>query len=306
MVSRQYVNYTILAVVLVLASFVGAQEVTAVGANSIEVTDGVHLFTGLACNAVALTGPDGVLLIDSGSAANLEQLKDTIDELRAGRVRIAINTHFHFDHIGANEQLSKDGVIIVAHERARRNMLAEWRMPENPLGITFPVVPAYPETALPMLTFADALTVHFGAHEIEIRYLPGAHSDADAAVFLRDINVLHTGDLYLSNGFPIIDSFHGGTINGLIAAVDALIDLIDDDTIVVPGHGTVSNLQELRDYRYMLSAARDRIAALVEDGKSLEETVAADPTAGLFGRGESWLPPQLFVWTVYADLVRSQ
>jgi glyoxylase-like metal-dependent hydrolase (beta-lactamase superfamily II) len=157
-----------------------------------------------------------------------------------------------------------------------------------------------------MLTFADALTVHFGGHEIEVRYFPGAHSDADVAVFMREINLLHTGDLYLSNGFPIIDSFHGGTIDGSIAAVDSLINLIDDDTKIVPGHGPISNRQELCEYRIMISAARDNIAALIKEGKSLEETVAAEPTAGLFGRGKSWLSPQLFVWTVYEDLVRSR
>lgn len=164
------------------------------------------------------------------------------------------------------------------------------------------VAPA--EIALPMLTLNDALTVHFCGHDIEIRHLPGAHSDSDATVFLRAANILHTGDLYLSNGFPPIDSFHGGTIDGLIDAIDTMIDVTDEDTVVVPGHGALSNRSELREYREMIAAARDRIAAMIDEGMNLEQIVAAQPTAGLFRRGESWVPAKFFVWTAYTDLVR--
>ena len=140
---------------------------------------------------------------------------------------------------------------------------------------------------------------------MDLIFLPRAHSGADVVVFLRDQDVLHAGDLYESNGFPILDSFHGGTIDGLIAACDLVIDLVGDSTKVVPGHGPVSNRQGLRAYREMLAHGRDRIAALVQKGKTLEETVAADPLKGLYA-GESWLPPKLFIWTVYEDLVRQR
>ena len=306
MVPCRAVNHAILAVFLIIAPSVAALEMAPVAPSFREIADGVHLLADLSCNIVVVTGPEGVLLIDSGYVGEVEQLKGAIAGLGAGQARVAINTHFHFDHIGANESLSRNGVIIIAHGRARQNMQVEWRVPENSLGITYGVVPAYPEEALPMLTFADAVTVHFGGHEIEVRHFPAAHSDSDSAVFLRDVNILHTGDLYLSNGFPIIDSFHGGTIDGLIDAVDTMIDRIDDDTRVVPGHGPVSNRRELRDYRSMLAATRNRIAEMIRDGKTLEETVAADPTAELYGRGESWLDPKFFVWTVYEDLTRTR
>lgn len=302
--SRRF-GFVFVALLLGLGPAVVAQEVTDAGSKGIEIADGVHLLAGLACNVIAVIAPDGVLIIDNGRASGSEDLEKSITELDAGPVRIVLDTHFHFDHIGANEALARDGAVIVAHENVRRRMLAEWRVPDT-LGISYPTVAPYPEVALPILTITDSLTVHFGGHEIEVRYLPSAHSDADVAVFLRDANILHIGDLYLSNGFPIIDSYHGGTIDGLIAAVDALIDLIDDDTKVVPGHGPVSNRRELREYRHMLAAGRDRITALIDEGKTLEEVVAADPTAGLYRRGESWLPPKLFVWMVYVDLTRSR
>ncbi|MFQ6114575.1 MAG: MBL fold metallo-hydrolase [bacterium] len=302
MLVYRYVRFTVLSFFLIIAMSAVAQEATAGRTTSIEVADGVHLLVGFACNIVAVSGQEGVLLIDNGSADTAGQLKEAINALGSGQVRIAINTHFHFDHIGANEQLSKDGVVIVAHDGVRQNMQTEWRLPNNTPGIKYPPVPPYPETALPMLTLNNVLTVHFRGEEIEVRYFPDAHSDADVAVFLRGANVLHTGDLYLSNGFPIIDSFHGGTIDGVIAAVDTLISLIDDDTKVVPGHGPVSNREGLREYRQLLGAGRVRIATLIEEGKTLEEIVAADPLAGLYRQGESWLPPRLFIWTVYRYL----
>ena len=154
-----------------------------------------------------------------------------------------------------------------------------------------------------MLTIADGSTLHFNGHQIELLRFPGAHTDGDLAVFFPDINVLHTGDLYLSNGFPpAADAFHGGTFDGVVAALDALADLIDDETQVVPGHGPVSNLQELRDYRKMIVKGRDRVAALTKEGKTLEEVIDADPTAGLYTDGESWLPRSMFVRLVYAEL----
>lgn len=212
MVPSRGVRFAILTIVVVLMKAAPglAQQVAAVATNSTEVADGVCVLDGLPCNVLAVTGSDGKLLIDNGSAGSAEQLEEMIDILASGRVRVAVNTHFHFDHVGANEQLSEDGAVIVAHDAVRQRMQEEWRTPENTLGIRYPVVPPYPEEALPMVTFADSLTLSFGGHEIKLRYFPGAHSDADVVAFLRDANVIHTGDLYLSNGFPVIESFAAG------------------------------------------------------------------------------------------------
>lgn len=293
----------LLVFLLGLGMSASAHEVGNAESEAIKIADGVYLLGNLPCNVVAVIGSDGILLIDNGSADTAGNLKEMIAGFDTGPLRIVLNTHYHFDHIGANEHLAKDEWIIVAHENARRRMLAEWRVPDK-WGLNYPVIPPYPDVALPKVTFADTLNIHFNGQTIEAVYLPNAHSEADIAVFLRDANILHTGDIYLSNGFPIIESFYGGTIDGVIAAVDALVDLINDHTKVVPGHGPVSNRQELRDYRKMIATGRDRIAALIEEGKTLEEIVAADPTVGLYGRGSSWLPPKLFIVSVYTDLTR--
>jgi glyoxylase-like metal-dependent hydrolase (beta-lactamase superfamily II) len=161
-----------------------------------------------------------------------------------------------------------------------------------------PLVAPYPDAALPIITFDDSMTLHFGGQEITLLHFPDAHSDADLVVLLGGANVVHTGDLFASGGFlPPLDSYHGGTIDGWIAAVDELADLIDDKTMVVPGHGPVADRQAVREFGRLLAVGRDRIAALVAEGRTLEEVLTDNPMSDLVpsgGRG--------FVRTVYAQL----
>lgn len=287
----------LLACTLVYASLLGAQAPTSDSGASNEVAPGVHLLTGLSSNVLAITGPTGVLLVDNGSSRDAERLSTLIEQLDSGPVRLAINTHFHFDHVGGNEALGERGTIIVAHERLRARLQAEWAFPDS-LGLPFGPLPPYPEPALPSVSLGESTTVNFGGHEIALIHLQSAHTDADLAVLLRDENILHTGDLFASGGFvPPLDSYHGGTIDGWIAAVEKLIELIDDGTKVVPGHGPVADRHELRNFMDVLAISRDRIADLVGDGKTLDEVVAANPMADLDVRNT-----ENFVRTVYADL----
>jgi cyclase len=302
MMGKQFVLAVIAAAIF--SASVAAQEGMEDGPTGIEIAKGIHLIPGLSCNVMAVTGSNGVLIIDNGSANDSERLEKLITELGAGQAQIVINTHFHFDHIGGNETLAKKGAVVIAHKNGRLRMQAEWRFPES-LGLGMPLVTPYPEVALPKVMATDELTVHFGGHMVEVLHLPSAHSDADLVVYLRNANVLHTGDLYLSNGFPLTDSFHGGTIDGTIAAIGELIGLIDDNTKVVPGHGPTSNRQELQIFRQMLELSRDRITALIADGKTLDDVIAAKPTAGLYARGESWIYEESFVRLAYADLTGS-
>jgi cyclase len=174
---------------------------------------------------------------------------------------------------------------------------AEWAFPDA-LGVPYGPLPPYPETALPSVSLGDSTTVNFGGHEIALAHFPGAHTDADLAVLIRDVNVLHTGDLFASGGFvPPLDSYHGGTIDGWIAAVGELIRLTDADTKVVPGHGPIADRQALVEFRDMLAEGRGRIAELVDEGKTIEEAVAANPMDGLAAAGG-----EQFTRTVYAEL----
>ncbi len=278
-----------------------AQEKAEEQKRPVRIAEDVSLLSGLESNVVAVGDSEGVLLIDNGSSRSFESLKEQLAVLGSGPVRIVINTHFHFDHVGANEALGQAGATIIGHDNTRERMMTEWVTPER-LGIRYPRIPPYPETALPVLTFDRTLKAHFAGHEIEAVHFPNAHSDADIAVYLRDCNILHAGDFYLSNGFPILDSPHGGTIDGLLSALDGLVGIIDEHTVVVPGHGPLSDRRGLKAYREMLAIGKDRIAKLISEGLTLEEIVEADPTAGLYKAGESWLDPKQFVYTVFLDL----
>jgi glyoxylase-like metal-dependent hydrolase (beta-lactamase superfamily II) len=274
-----------------------AQELGQLGPSDTEIARGIHLLPGLYANVLALTSAQGVLLIDSGSDREADTVAALVAGLDAGHVRLAVNTHFHFDHIGGNAALAADGAIIVAQENARKRMLSEWRFPDS-LEFRMPLIQPYPEVALPTMTFEETLKLYFGGEEIVLLHFPAAHSDADLAVLLRNANVIHTGDLFASGGFvPPMDAYHGGTIDGWIVAVDELIELTDDRTKVVPGHGPITDRQSLKDFRDVLVAGRGRIAALVSEGKSLEEVLEANPMDDLVGRRNSG-----FVRTVYAQL----
>jgi cyclase len=262
-----------------------------------EIAPGVHLLSGLSCNVLALVGARGLLVIDSGTPGETVLLADQLASFGAGEVKIAISTHFHFDHVGGNESLASAGAVIVAHERLRPRLQTEWQFPDS-VGLGMPVIPPYPDAALPIITFDDSVTLHFGGQEITLLHFPNAHSDADLVVLLGGANVVHTGDLFASGGaLPPLDSYHGGTIDGWIAAVEELTDIIDDRTMVVPGHGPVADRQALREFGRVLAVGRDRIAALVAQGRTLEEVLADDPMGDLVASG-GWG----FVRTVYAQL----
>lgn len=294
--------YSLLVALVLFAGPALAQQQAAVNRPfSTEIADGVHVFSGVYAGVLAVTGPDGVLLVEPGPTWHAEDIQDLLAELGAGQVRIVIDTHFHDDHIGNNEMFANGGAMIIAHENARLRMQQEWVFPEK-LQLRVRPVPAFPEVALPTMLVSDNLTVHFGGHRIEIHHIPGAHTDADLVVLLPEANVLHTGDLFVLSGIPPVDTYHGGSVDGVIAAVDKLVGMIDDDTRVVPGHGPVSNRREMLAYRQILRTGRDRIAALVAQGKSLEEVVAASPVVGLYTRGETRMPGVGFTRTVYAEL----
>ena len=203
--------------------------------------------------------------------------------------------------LGGNEAFAKDGATIIAHKNTRERMTHEWRVPEM-LGIKYPTIPPYPELFLPKISFIDSLTIHFNDETIQAIHIPAGHSDSDIIVYFQKSNILHTGDLYLSNGFPIIDIYYGGSVNGYIAAVDRIIQLCNENTIIIPGHGPLSDRDELIVYRDMLAKARDRITKLMREGQTLEEIVAADPISELFHGEKSWLSPQLFIACVYTEL----
>jgi glyoxylase-like metal-dependent hydrolase (beta-lactamase superfamily II) len=274
-----------------------AQDLDQVQIETIHVRDGTYMLTGGGGNIGVLVGEDGILLIDDQFAELEEKIKAAISKLNKGPIRFVLNTNWHYDHVSGNAVFAKSGATIIAHEKTRERMATEQFHRFFDMRI-----PPYPKPALPVITFADSLTLHFSGEELHAFHIEGAHSDADLAFHFRNANVLHTGDLYFSHGFPFIDSNHGGAVDGMIAAAGKLIAMMDEDTKVIPGHGPLSNREEMREFRDMLVTVRDRIAKQIEAGNTLEEITASKPTAGFDEGRTHGMSAEQFVRNIYNEL----
>lgn len=289
-----------LAFVLVVFSvFSAAQDFSKVEIQTIKVADGVYMLVGAGGNIGVSVGEDGILMIDTQFAELIEKIKSAIAEISRGEIRYVLNTNWHYDHAYGNEPLGKSGALIIAHENTRMRMMSEQNYPDFDMKM-----PALPKAALPVLTFTDSLTLHFNGEEIQVIHIEKAHSDADIVIYFRKANVIHTGDLYFTVLYPFIDVSHGGSIDGMIAAAERIISMIDENTKIIPGHGPLSNREELKTYRDMLVTIRDRIKKQIKEGKTLEEILASKPTADFDKEQSRATPPEMFVKIVYNDLVR--
>ena len=269
-----------------------------VAVSSEPLGDGLHVLRGAGGAIVVSIGDDGVLLVDDQFPQVLPQLKRRIAELGGnaeGGVDYVINTHWHFDHADGNSVLGAEGATILAHENSRRQMQENTRV--SYVGYHY-IQPAYPAEGLPVLTFNDTMTLHFNDHDIEMRYFGPGHTTGDAAVFFRKANVVHVGDLY-SGGYPYIDAANGGSLEGLIAVCRSILDNIDADTAVVAGHAPVASRAEMVQYIDMLEASFRAISQLVDDGLSLEEALAAGPTAAFDAQRGN---PTMFVTMAYRSI----
>jgi glyoxylase-like metal-dependent hydrolase (beta-lactamase superfamily II) len=260
---------------------------------------GVYLLSGAGGNVVAWSGPEGTVLVDSGDASASVQLHDALEQIAPGsRRRFVVNTHWHPDHTGGNEAAARDGAVLVAHENTRARM-AETRH----LGETDQVLPAAEPGALPVVTFADTLTVTLDGGRLILLHTPAAHTDGDVIAWWPEANVAHLGDLFYAGGYPFIDTTHGGSLAGIVAAIEAVLARADESTVIVPGHGPVGTRADLVIYRDMLVAVGTRVRELVEKGASLAETIEAKPSADWDARfGAGGVGPERFVRVLYADL----
>ncbi len=279
-------SFLALASVLPLASPVAAQrDFDAVQITTEDVGGGVYVLFGEGGNIGLSVGEDGALLVDDQFAPLTGKILAAVAEITDHPVRFVLNTHWHSDHTGGNENLAKEGSLIVAHEKARRRM--------NPAD--FPDIgksEQFPPEALPVVTFDQGVSFHWNGLEIEAVYVPTAHTDGDVIIFFRGANVVHMGDLFLHGGLlPFIDVDSGGGMDGLISAAEIAIAETDDETRVIPGHGPVTDRAMLIVYLEALEAARERIAARVAAGES-EDEAAADHVELLTGLGAElgWSP----------------
>ena len=263
-----------LVLCIALASGASAQEANEVTIKTTPLRGGLHMLVGQGGNIVASVGADGAYIVDDQFAPLSGKIQAALRAIGEQPLRFVINTHWHDDHTGGNENLGKAGALLVAHDNVRKRMSSEQFIAA--LGRK---VPAAAPAALPVVTFTEEASLHFNGATARIIHVAHAHTDGDALVWFEQANVLHMGDIYFNGLYPFIDTSSGGTIGGFLAAIDRGLALSNAETQIVPGHGPLSNRVELLAYKTMLVGFRDRIAELKKQGKTLAEVQAEKPTA---------------------------
>lgn len=221
---------------------------------------------GFMSNMALMIGDERVLLIDDGMAPISADLAATIVELGGRPADFMVNTHVHGDHVGSNAVLAEDGTIILAHDNIRKRLVEK---PEDAGGTA----------GLPVITFNDSVTFHANGDEAFVFHVETAHTDGDAVIHFRNANVIVAGDLHFNYMFPFIDLDSGGTVEGYISGQRRIIDLADDNTVIIPGHGPLASKEDLKAAKDMLVNARDKVKALIHRGLSQEEILEANPLA---------------------------
>lgn len=261
-----------------------------------KLRGGVSALSGSGGNVGVLVGDDGKLIVDAGITATRPRIEKALADLGPQPVGHLINSHWHFDHSDGNEWLNSEGAFIMAHPNTLKHLTVATRVEDWDFDF-----PPSPKGALPtMLMKGDEETLKLNGQTIALKYYGPAHTDSDISVFFQEANVVHVGDTFWNGVYPFIDYSTGGSIEGQINAAEANVKMVDDQTIVVPGHGEIGNKKDLIAWRDMLIGIRENVAKLKKDGRSAEDAVAAKPTEqwdSVFGK---WaISPALFTRLVY-------
>jgi cyclase len=270
----------------------------------IKTTDfghGVHLLGWQGGDSLVLVGEDGVLLVDTSVAQMGDKIKAAIAKVSSKPIKWVVNTHAHADHFGANEAMAKDGALIVAHEGLRERMAKG-----QYLAAFNQTIPPSPPAALPKVTYADAMTLHFDGETVELLHVPNAHTDNDTLVHFKRANVIHASGTFGGAGaYPFFDMSSGGSLAGMIAAEEKMLSLADADTKIMADEGEPASTEALKATHDMLVALRARVQKLIGDGKSEESVIAAKPINGLgaqWERAAGFLTADVFTRMAYQSL----
>ena len=290
----------LLPLAILTAPLAAQQGLDTVQVRVTVVAPGVHMLAARGGNIGVSSGPDGVFVIDDQYAPLTDKIVAAIRTISTGPIRFVLNTHWHGDHTGGNENMGKAGAVLVAHENVRRRMSMEQLIE---LGAMSSATPASPAGALPVVTFTERVTFYLNGDSIEVAHVAHAHTDGDAIIRFRHANVIHTGDAFFNGNYPFIDLSTGGSVAGYIAATDTLLALAGPATKIIPGHGPLATRADLERFRAMLVASREAVRRAMAGGKTLDQVMAAKPTAqwdAEWGRG--FINPENWVRILYGDL----
>jgi len=282
-------------VALSILNTAAAQDYSKVEIRSLDLGSGLYMLMGRGGNIGVSTGPDGTFLIDDQFAPLTPKIVAAVAKLSPNPVEFVLNTHWHGDHTGGNEALAGGGALVVAHEAVHE------RMSRGGFSKTFDreIPPAAPG-ALPVVTFDSSIRFHLNGLTIRALHVDSAHTDGDSIVYFEGANVIHMGDTYFNGIYPFIDLESGGSLAGVLAAVEKVLTEADAETKIIPGHGPLSNSKELAAYFEMLTSVQRAVAEAQAAGKSRDEVIASRPTAAYDAAwGGGFLPAERFVGIVY-------
>jgi glyoxylase-like metal-dependent hydrolase (beta-lactamase superfamily II) len=279
-------------------AFAQDQDFSKVEVKTVPVAGSVSMLQGSGGNIAVLVGPEGVLVVDDEFAPLVPKILTAIGRLSSKPVRFVVNTHWHGDHTGGNAILGAEGAVIVAQDNVRKRMSTEQFN-----AFIKRRSPPSPAIALPIVTFVDGVRFYLDGEDIEVTHIGPGHTDGDSTVWFHKANVIHMGDNFFNGMYPAIDGDAGGSLDGMVTALEGVLGRIDDQTKVIPGHGPLGTKADLKRFHDMLVTIGDRVRQAIHDGKTQDQVLAMKPSAefdAVWGGG--FLKPNDFVTLVYALL----
>jgi glyoxylase-like metal-dependent hydrolase (beta-lactamase superfamily II) len=265
-----------------------------------KVAGNVYMLEGAGGNIAVSVGEDGIVIVDDQFAPLAPKIKEALKSLGDRPLRVVLNTHWHGDHTGSNAVFGRSATIV-AHDNVRKRLVAG--SPKITLGDkTVDARPPAPREALPIVTFQDKVSVHLNGEEIRALHLPSGHTDGDIVVHFTKSNVVHMGDDFVTYGFPFVDQASGGSVRGLIAAMDKVVKELPADVKVIPGHGNVSTLEDVKKLSATLKDCVKLVEAEVKKKKKLADVQAAKPLAKYDAMGKAFISADVFVEILFNEL----
>lgn len=275
-----------------------AQDFSKVEIKATKVAGNVYMLEGSGGNIGVSVGPDGILIVDDQFAPLADKIKAALKTLGEGKLKFVLNTHWHGDHTGGNVVFGPDAPII-AHDNVRKRLATEQKS-----EVFKNTTPASPKEALPVITFDQSLSVHFNGEEIRVIHFPHGHTDGDSVIFFTGSNVVHLGDDFFAARFPFVDLESGGTVQGLIKNIGEIIPKLPAGARLIPGHGPISTVDDLKLYHQMLQATTEIVRKKMAAGKTLAEI----KTEGLPEEWKPWgvgfIKTDMWIETIHRSLLK--
>tara|TARA_B100000003_G_scaffold182831_1_gene175533 strand:- start:4783 stop:5718 length:936 start_codon:yes stop_codon:yes gene_type:complete len=264
-----------------------------------KVNESLFLLYGLGGNIAVSIGNDGVLIVDSQIPIIFPKIMKAIKKLSDDKIIYTINTHWHWDHSDGNLVLDSDETKIISHSNARENMQKGGLIN---MGTTILNQEPYPKSALPVITHENGMSLYFNDEKIDLLHFGPAHTTGDTVIYFTNQNAIHLGDVFFSNSYPFIDVDNGGSLSGMINYLEKIVLVIDKDTIVMPGHGEISSISDIKETIEMLKTVRNRILMSIKNNQSLEQIISSNITKDFDKKYNTLLLRDTFIDRAYASL----